>query len=159
GEGSPTYSVKQTDQAGNQSATAASYTWTVDTTAPSAPSITASPSNPSNTAAPSFSFTGEASATFQCQLDSGGYSSCTAPKSYSGLAEGSHTFSVKQTDQAGNQSATTASYTWTVDTTAPDTSITSSPSDPSSSSAPSFSFDSTESGSSFVCELDGAGFS
>ncbi|TMJ96235.1 MAG: hypothetical protein E6G67_05335, partial [Actinobacteria bacterium] len=66
-------------------------TVTIDNTSPSAPAITASPANPTTSTSASFSFTGEASATFQCQLDSGGYSACTSPKSYSGLADGSHT--------------------------------------------------------------------
>src|SRR5207253_3511501 len=96
--------------------TAASYTWTVDTTAPTA-SITASPSNPSNNASPNFSFSSEAGATFQCALDGAAFASCTSPKSYSSLADGSHTFQVKATDTAGN-TGTAASHTWTVDTTA-----------------------------------------
>jgi hypothetical protein len=61
--------------------------------------------------------------TFQCQLDVGGYSSCTSPKSYSSLAEGSHTFSVKAVDAATNSSAA-ATSTWTVDLTNPATAIT-----------------------------------
>jgi hypothetical protein len=42
-----------------------------------------------------------------------------SPKSYSGLTDGSHTFSVKATDNAGNEDATPASFTWLVDTVAP----------------------------------------
>ena len=38
--------------------------------------------------------------------------------SYNDLSDGSHTFSVKATDEAGNTSSP-ASQTWTVDTTAP----------------------------------------
>src|SRR5207245_1016940 len=113
-----------TDAAGN-TGTAASYTWTVDTTAPTA-SITASPTNPSNNASPSFSFSSEAGATFQCALDGAAFATCTSPKSYSSLADGSHTFQVKATDTAGN-TGTAASYTWTVDTVAPNTTITASP--------------------------------
>src|SRR5207245_1146636 len=123
-DGSHTFQVKATDAAGN-TGTAASYTWTVDTTAPTA-SITASPSNPSNNASPSFSFSSEAGATFQCALDGAAFASCTSPKSYSSLVEGSHTFQVKATDTAGN-TGTAASYTWTVDTVAPNTTITASP--------------------------------
>jgi hypothetical protein len=46
----------------------------------------------------------------------------------------------------------------TVDTTAPDTSLDSSPTNPSSPDV-SFAFSSTEAGSTFECSLDGAAFS
>jgi len=59
-------------------------------------------------------------------MDNGSYTSCTSPKSYTGLTEGSHTFYVKATDSAGNTNSTPASYTWTIDTTPPTVSSTSS---------------------------------
>src|SRR5207245_609873 len=124
-DGSHTFQVKATDAAGN-TGTAASCTGTVGTTAPT-PSITPTPTNPSNNASPSFSFSSEAGASFQCALDGGAFASCSSPKSYSSLADGSHTFQVKATDAAGN-TGTAASYAWTVDTTAPTASITASPS-------------------------------
>ena len=44
-------------------------------------------------------------------------------QSYSGpLGDGSHTFSVKASDNAGNTDSTPASFTWLVDTVAPMTS-------------------------------------
>ena len=153
-DGSYTFQVKATDVAGNTGA-AASYTWTVDTAAPTA-SITASPTNPSNSASPSFSFTSEVGASFTCALDTPTFSSCSSPKSYSGLADGSHTFQVKATDAAGN-TGPTASYTWTSDTAAPTASITASPTNPSNNASPSFSFTS-EAGASFTCALDAAAF-
>src|SRR5205814_3110959 len=153
-DGSHTFQVKATDTAGN-TGPVASYTWTVDTVAPTA-SITASPTNPSNSSAPSFSFSSEAGASFQCALDGAAFASCSWPKSYSGVADGSHTFQVEATDTAGNTGAA-ASFTWTVDTVAPTASITASPTNPSNSSAPSFSFTS-EAGASFQCALDGAAF-
>src|SRR5205814_4867699 len=119
-------------------------------------SITASPTNPSNSSSPSFSFSSEAGASFQCALDGAAFAACTSPKSYSGVADGSHTFQVKATDTAGN-TGTAASYTWTIDTSAPTASITASPTNPSNSAAPSFSF-SSEAGATFTCALDGAAF-
>src|SRR5207245_2548539 len=153
-DGSHTFQVKATDTAGN-TGVAASFTWTVDTVAPTA-SITASPTNPSNSASPSFSFSSEAGASFQCALDGAAFASCSSPKSYTGLADGSHTFQVKATDTAGN-TGSAASFTWTVDTVAPAASITASPTNPSNSSSPSFSF-SSEAGATFQCALDGAAF-
>ena len=64
-----------------------------------------------------------------------------------GTRRGSHTFQVRATDTAGNTDATPASYTWTVDLTAPNSTIDSNPADPSNNTTPSFSFSSTEAGS------------
>ena len=166
-EGSHTFKVRATDQAGNTDATPASFTWFVDTTAPST-SIDTNPSDPSNDASPSFTFSGSdnhsatGALTFECRLDLGGWSSCTSPETVS-VAQGSHTFEVRASDEAGNTDATPASHTWFVDTTAPETSIDSNPSDPTNSSAASFTFSGTDNHSAagdltFECELDGADF-
>jgi hypothetical protein len=64
---------------------------------------------------------------------------------------------VHQTDTAGN-TGPAASYTWTIDITLPDTAIDTSPPDPSSPDV-SFTFSSSEGGSSFECSLDGSAFS
>ncbi len=81
-----------------------------------------------NSASPSFAFTStEAGSTFECRIDSGTWGACTSPASYSNLADGSHTFEVRATDAATNVDASPASQTWTIDTAAPDTTITSGP--------------------------------
>src|SRR2546422_4620338 len=54
------------------------------------------------------------------------------------LTAGSHTFQVRATDAAGNTDASPASYTWTVDLTAPNTTIDTQPADPSNNTTPSF---------------------
>ena len=157
-DGSHTFQVKARDAAGNDSPPA-SRTWTVDTAAPPSPSIDSAPADPSNSQAASFGFSDtEAGVSFLCQLDGGGYGACTSPKSYSGLADGSHSFQVKARDAAGNQSAAT-SRSWTIDTTAPPSPlIDSAPSDPSNTQAASFGFSDTEAGVSFLCQLDGGGY-
>src|SRR5207245_707204 len=97
----------------------------------------------------------ETGSTFQCRVDGGSWSSCSSPFTVSpALAEGGHTFAVRAVDRAGNTDASPASYAWTLDTTAPGTSITAHPSDPSSNTTPSFSFTATEAGSSFECRID-----
>ncbi len=122
-DGNYTIRVRATDTATNLQSTPVSRTFTIDTAAPNT-SITAQPSDPTNSIAPSFSFTSsEGGSTFECQLDGGGYSSCTSPKSYTGQTQGSHTFQVRATDTAGNTDATPASFTWTIDTTAPSSTI------------------------------------
>jgi hypothetical protein len=152
-EGSHTFQVRARDSGGNLSA-AQSYTWTVDTTAPHEP-ITSKPPNPSNSTSPSFSFSSNEPATFECDLDDAGSAVCSSPKTYSALADGSHTFQLKATDDAGNVSNST--YTWTIDTTAPRTAISSAPPNPSNSTNPSFAFSANEL-ATFECSLDGAAF-
>jgi len=91
----------------------------IDTTPPDT-SLSSQPSTPTSSTTASFSFTStETGSTFECQLDGGGYSSCTSPVNYSGLTEGNHTFEVRATDVAGNTDPTPARYTWTIDITAP----------------------------------------
>jgi hypothetical protein len=84
-----------------------------DTTPPDT-SITSGPSGTVSETSASFSFTASETATFQCQLDGGAWTTCTSPAAYSGLAAASHTFSVRATDTAGNVDATPATRTWTI---------------------------------------------
>jgi hypothetical protein len=116
--GSHTFKVHAVQ--GSSTGPDATYTWTIDT---STPSITATPANPSNTASPSFSFSHtEAAYTFKCQLDGATPTSCISPKTYAGVADGSHTFAVLAVAADGSQTATT-SYTWLQDTTPPTDSV------------------------------------
>ncbi len=160
-----TFQVRAKSEAGFLGA-AVSYTWRVDTAAPTA-TITAKPANPSPGASASFSFnSSESGSSFQCSLAAGAaaddFSACTSPKIYSSLADSEYTFKVRATDAATNQ-GTAAVYEWTVDNslvdeTPPDTLIDSAPPDPSESSTAAFTYHSTEPGSSFECKLDGASF-
>jgi hypothetical protein len=87
---------------------------TVDNAAPPVPTITAGPSGSTTATTAAFTFSDtEAGVTFACALDGAAATSCGSPASYTGLANGAHTFSVTATDGAGNVSAA-ASRTWTV---------------------------------------------
>ena len=158
-QGDHTFSVQAQDAAGNQSA-AAAFTWTVNTTAPPIPTITSTPANPTNQTSASFSFTdSQNGVSFLCQLDGSAFSACSSLQTYSGLSQGSHTFSVKAQDAAGNQSAV-ATFSWTVDTTSPPKpTITSAPINPTKQTSASFSFTDSQNGVSFLCQLDGSTFS
>src|SRR6267142_366816 len=150
--GSHTFAVTAVDPAGNAS-TPASYTWTIDLTALLV-TITASPPNPSNQATASFSFgASTAGSTFSCSLDAAAAAACTSPQNYSGLVAGGHTFTVTATDPAGNLAAP-ASFTWTIDATAPVATVTASPPNPTNQTTASFSFTSNQAGSTFRCTLD-----
>ena len=129
----------------------------VDGTAPQA-TITERPSDPSNVISPSFAFTANEAATFQCKLDAGGFAACPSPTGYSNLVGGPHTFTVRAIDIAGNVGAP-VSYGWTIDTIAPTTTITQKPSSPSSTSSSTFAFTASENGSTFACRLDNGSFS
>jgi hypothetical protein len=96
--------------------------------------------------------------TFECKMDGGSWETCTSPKEYNGLSEGSHTFQVRAIDPYGNVDPTPESRQWFVDTTPPDTTITSHPPEQSDDSTASFEFSSNEPTSSvygpFECKLD-----
>jgi hypothetical protein len=129
-----------------------------DTTPPET-TIDSGPSGTISSGDVSFTFSSsEAGSTLECSLDSAAYTACTSPKSYINLSEGSHTFSVKATDAAGNTDASPASTTWTVDTTAPETTIDSGPSGTITVAEATFAF-SSEEGAHFECRLDGAAYS
>src|SRR5918999_321043 len=149
-DGEHAFAVRATDRAGNLGA-AASYGWTVDTVGP-AVTIDGAPSNPSNDRAPSFEFSAGEPASFQCRLDAGDWAACTSPQGYAELSDGAHSFAVRATDRAGNLGAA-ASYSWTVDTVAPTTTIDDAPPNPSSDRSPVFEFSADEP-ASFECRLD-----
>jgi hypothetical protein len=135
-----------------------------DTTPPET-TVDSGPSGTVGLTSASFGFSSsEAGSTFECSLDGAGFASCTSPKSYAGLSEGTHTFSVRATDAAGNTDATPATRSWTVstapppDTTPPNTAIDSGPSGTVSSTSASFTFSSTEAGSTFECKLDSGAY-
>jgi hypothetical protein len=114
-EGTYTVVVTATDDAGNQTVDN-SQTIVVDNTEPTLTLI--SPVNATTTGqAPSLSFTATdtvtATPTTACTLDSA--STNCAVSQFSGLSDGSHTLVITASDDAGN--ATSTSSTFTVDTT------------------------------------------
>jgi hypothetical protein len=81
--------------------------------------ITSGPNAGTNDPTPTFTFySSEPGSSYQCKLDAGAFSACTSPKTTAHLADGSHTFSVRATDPAGNTDPTPASLTFTVRTAA-----------------------------------------
>jgi Ca2+-binding RTX toxin-like protein len=136
---------------------AATYHWVIDTAAPDT-SIVVSPPSLTNNPVASFGFSAtETGATFEYQLD-GGAVVASGSQVTLNLADGSHSLVVWATDAAGNKDASPASVTWTIDTLAPDTTITAQPSDPSQDHQPSFSFVGSEAGVTFQYRLDGGAF-
>lgn len=162
GPGAHTFAARAVDGVGNVDSLPPTRTWVVDASPPDT-TITLSPSSPMASTFAMLFFMGKDEeadlAGFECEIDGGGYRSCTSPQTYSGLAEGSHTFQVRAVDLAGNADSSPASATWVVDTTTPDTQVASDFPSRSASSAASFNFTGTDEGgtgiSGFECRIDG----
>lgn len=96
-DGDYTFAAEATDAAGN-TGTAATRTFTVDTTPPAAPALSGTPDG--------FAFSGEPGASFVCRLDGpagpGTAAACASPQPYPGLAPGAYTLFVHAVDAAGN---------------------------------------------------------
>ena len=155
--GDHAFDVRSVDAAGNPDPTPVTRSWTVDATPPET-TIDSGPSGLTNDSSPSFAFSSsEGGSSFECRLDSSqpaDWQSCNSPKAYNSLSDGSHTFEVRATDQYGNTDQTSASRSFTLDATAPQTQVDSGPSGLTNDSSPSFAFSSSEGGSSFECRLD-----
>jgi hypothetical protein len=111
-DGLHTWSVRQTDDAANVGA-ASTITWTLDTTAPAAPTLETAPAGSTTATSATFAWTGEPGGSFECALDGGSWSPCTSPHTATGFALGAHTWSVRQTDAVGH-TGTAATHAWTV---------------------------------------------
>ncbi len=110
------------------------------------------PANPSNDSTFTFS-SDDQFARFECKIDSGAWTACTSPKTYT-LTDGAHTFSVRAVDPAGNIDSTPESYTWTLDITPPNTILNTNPTNPSNDVTPTFEFSSDDSTATFECKID-----
>ena len=115
--------VESVDASSNPS-NPVSWTWTVDTGAPAAPSFTSSPAPSTTDTTARFDFTTEPFASLDCSVDGSAFLACSSPYLLTGLALGSHSFSVTSTDGAGN-TGPAGTYTWTV--TAPVTPVVTPP--------------------------------
>ncbi|MBJ7458187.1 MAG: hypothetical protein JHD02_03265, partial [Thermoleophilaceae bacterium] len=155
-QGARTFAVRAKDAVGNTGGSA-SVAWTVDTIAPSAPSV----SGPSGTvASESATVTwsnAEAGGTNECNLDGAAFASCSDPVNLTGLSQGAHTYYVRQIDAAGNEGAT-GSVTWTVDTVGPPAPNVSGPTGTVASDSASITFTDSEAGVTFECSANGAAF-
>jgi hypothetical protein len=153
--------VQAIDPTENVDPTPAEYTWTVDTSGPQT-TLTSKPDALVSSTSASFAFTSEPGSRFECKLDNGSFTGCSSPQSYTDLSEGSHTFEVRATDEAGN-TGSPADYVWTIeepaDITAPETQITEQPAEDGNSAAATFRFTATDNKTPaadlrFECRLD-----
>jgi YVTN family beta-propeller protein len=150
GDGSHTFAVRAIN--GEEiDTTPASFSWTIDTTAPDT-QIDSHPDNPTTLTSASFTFHATETATFQCSLDNSTYTACTSPQTYQGLAKGSHTFHVKATDTLGNTDSTPATYNWIIGGP-PTVKITAHPAKTTTKHRARFAFTASDPGATFQCSL------
>ncbi|MGA0068209.1 MAG: Ig-like domain-containing protein, partial [Miltoncostaeaceae bacterium] len=157
-EGSHTLDIRSVDRAGNAGA-ASTVTWIVDRTPPTAPAeIGSRPDAITASTSALLTFTaGSDGVSTQCSVDGAAFAACTSPVSLTDLAEGSHSFSVRPVDGAGNIRTAATSYTWVVDLGPPTTtpSIDSGPSGTTSDAQASLAFSGASAGEAYQCSLDG----
>ena len=158
-DGTYTLAVVAVDSNGVASAPASSG-YTLDTTPPAAPVVSA-PVSPSNNRTPVFTISAEAGASLACTLTGPGVNAPVTPCGSSttvaltGLADGTYTLTVTATDAAGNTSAP-GSAAYTLDTTPPAAPVVSTAVSPSNNRTPVFTI-SAEAGASLACTLTGPG--
>jgi arylsulfatase A-like enzyme len=122
--GRHTLTVRAARPGGGGDTTPATHAWRVDNSLPDT-SITGTPGESSTTRDAPFTFSSPNASTFDCTLDGGPTERCTSPKTYTGLADGSHTFSVRAVNTStGRSDQYPASHAWSIDATPPDTAIT-----------------------------------
>jgi len=158
--GSHTFSVRAIDAVGNVDKLPATHSWTIvllNTV------ISSAPDPNSNSSSARFEFSAVGGVRYECSLDAPGtsrpFTTCSSPKEYTGLQEGSHTFSVRAIDAAGNVEAEPSTYTWVVDTVPPpDTTISLAPPLNTQSTSATFEF-SAVGNVTYECMLNAPGTS
>jgi len=146
------------DSTGDDAATHATL-WTQDLIPPTV-DISSGPSGLTNDNTPTFTFTTSSGASLSCSIDQGteSFGSCSAAATHSApseLADGAYVFRVKATNPDGDVVATRE---FTIDTTAPETTLVSQPRRTTTRRAASFGFTSLDDGAAFECSLDGADY-
>jgi autotransporter-associated beta strand protein len=118
-EGNHMFAIRAVDKAGNVGA-AATYSWAIDLTAPTAligtaPAVTDGTATFSLSAA-DLSSGGVSSGVhhLEWKLDGGAFSTVTSPATLTNLPGGNHTIAVRAVDNAGNVGSA-ATFTWLVD--------------------------------------------
>jgi hypothetical protein len=124
GEGSHTFEVRAADAILNVDPSPATHVWVIDTT-PADTILDSTPADPTNSSSADFTFhgvdVGSGVAAVQCSLDGGAFAPCDTltTQSYAGLADGPHVFAVRASDNLALVDPTPASFSWTIETTAP----------------------------------------
>jgi hypothetical protein len=150
-EGAHVFRARASGPAGSSAGTGpvSSVTWTVDTTPPLPPEVAGPPAPPLGWASTTATFVFGGSSTdvvgYRCRIDAGATVACGGAKTYTGLAQGTHTLDVRSVDAAGNVSLSAGSASVLVDTVAPTTpAFSQKPPDPSSTATSTFAWTSAD---------------
>jgi hypothetical protein len=150
--------------AGGNAGDAASYTWQIvppTTTVPpgvvARPVMTTVPLKPWISRTATFAWGRRGAPASQCSLDRSSWTTCAAPKTYRGLALGTHVFGVRGAD--GSRHSTVNSFTWTITPGLPPAPpvLTSEPDADTTSTEAVFTFD-VPPGMDFECMIDTSGW-
>lgn len=165
-EGTHTLKIRATDTAGNTSG-AATYSWLVDLTPPTVPSVDA-PADAATLTNARPTFSGHAEPSVNVEVFISGVSVGTAPSASIGgawaltpgapLAQGVLQVQVRAIDPAGNVSAKSAVRLLRIDSVAPTTTITGSTASPTNAQTFSAAFISDDALSSSACSIDTGAF-
>ena len=152
-DGEHTFQVRAGDAAGNVDPTPATSTFTVDTRPPQT-TIVDGPHEFTNDPTPRFEIASDevTGTTFICKIDDQDYAACASPLTLATLTDGSHTLLVRATDRAGNMDQSPAQSTFTVDTIAPETTISDGPPAHTNDTTPTLTFAAGEP-ATFTCGL------
>ncbi|MHB1134855.1 MAG: Ig-like domain-containing protein [Chloroflexota bacterium] len=168
-DGAHAITARATDPVGNTGPASGALGITVDTTPPAAPQITV-PANGSvvATARPTFAGSGGVGHAITVAVDGSTVGSATVDGTGQwswvptvDLPATLHNATASQVDQAGNTGLVSATVSFTIDTIAPDTTITANPAELTGATAATFGFvgvDSESGVGSLECSLDGAPF-
>lgn len=158
-DGNHTFQVRALGAEGKLEPVAASMQFTVDTTPPET-TISSGPSGTTMERRPEFGFWANETSTFECRFDSAPFAACSSSyyhRSSADLDAGPHTFEVRAVDRSGLRDQTPAARSFSIDLTAPQTSIDLAPADPDADRTPTFAFSADEPGATFQCRLDRVG--
>ena len=172
-DGVYTFEVRATDLSNNTDDTPATHGFTVDTEAPSDPTVSSSSHTVGVTSNdPTVDVTFSGATDSLSGVDGFSYvwnnSPSTVPDTTKDaeetatgttspeLADGSHYFHLRTRDNAGNWTSTVHLGPFVIDADPPETSIDSGPSGPTNDSTPTFTFSSDEAGSTFECRFAGS---
>lgn len=118
--------ARSTDTVGNQGPASPSTSFTVDLTVLDTTIVSGPPALSSSSTATFVLTSNKAGASYECDLDSMGFSACPNPASFMSLADGAHTLRVRAV-RGAEVDPTPASVTWTIDTAAPNPPLVTSP--------------------------------
>lgn len=155
-DGTYRFEVRAQDALSNIGGQAADE-YTLDTLAPGLPTIVFGPSATGNDTSPTWAFSGETGASFDCQVSRDGViicalADCTSPASFDLSSDDTYTFALRAVDPAGNVGPP-ITQDYLLDTVPPDApTLTAVPSSPGIDASPEWEF-TGEPAATFECRL------